>query len=119
MKPNNKISVSTYLDYLNRETKHAILYGNLNKKYVSPITCKELAERCEVTPATISNLNTSSKFYLIYRIAEEILDAYYGYFSYEESKYRKEYPDEIISPRDKSYVLFCLTHYYSEEWLDD
>ena len=118
MRANDKIYVSEYLKDLNERVKHAITYGNLNKEYVNPITCKELAEYCEVTPATITNLTTSSKFYLLYRIAEEILDAYYGLFMYEESKDKAEHPDETIYPRDKSYVLMTLTSYYSEEWLN-
>lgn len=118
MKANDKIYVSEYLKDLNERVKHAIAYHHLDKGTVKPLTCKELAESCEVTQATITNLTTNSKFYLLYRVAEEILDAYYGYFMYEESEARKENPDELINPRDKSYVLFCLTTYYTHEWLN-
>ena len=113
MKANDKIYVSEYLKELNERVK-----GFHLDKTVKPITCKELAKRCEVTPATITNLTTSSNFYLLYRIAEEIFDAYYGLFIYEESKDKAEYPDEIICPRDVSYVLMYLTRYYSDEWLN-
>ena len=119
MKANDKIYVAEYLKDLNERAKHACTYHNCNKEYISPITCKELAERCEVTAATITNLTTSSKFYLLYRVAEEILDAYYGYFMYDERTAREENPDEIIYPRDKNYVLMCLTSYYTDEFLND
>ena len=33
-------------------------------------------------------------------------------------KQEKENPDELVNPRDKSYVMFCLTTYYTGEWLD-
>lgn len=119
MKTNDKIHVKEYLNFLNDDTNHAIIYGNLNKKYVNPIkTCKELAERCNVTPATISNLTTSSSYYLLDKIANEIFDAFYGFFSYNEAEDRKENTDEIIYPRDKYYVLRYLTNYYTDEWLN-
>lgn len=114
MRANDKIYVSEYLKDLYRQVKGY----HLDKTYVKPITCKELAQLCEVTPATISNLTTSSNFYLLYRIAKEILDAYYGLFMFEESKDRAEHPDETILPRDVSYVLMCLTRYYTGEWLN-
>ena len=114
MKANDKIYVSEYLKYLNERVKGF----HLEKKIVKLITCKELAQRCEVTPATITNLTTSSNFYLLYRISEEILDAYAPLFMFEESKDMAEYPDEIICPRDESYVLMYLTRYYTAEWLN-
>lgn len=117
MKANDKIFVSDYLKDLNERVKYAITYEGLNADYVNMLTCKKLAAYCEVTPATISNLTTSSNFFLLYRIAEEILDAYYGYFMHEELQARKMNPDEIISPRDKTFVLMFLTSYYTDEWL--
>ena len=114
---NDKIYVSEYLKDLNESVKHFSIYHNLDRSTVKPLNCKELAEKCEVTQATITNLTTSSKFYLLYRVAEEILDAYYGYFMYDETKARKDNPDELIYPRDKNYVLMCLTSYYTHEWL--
>lgn len=118
MKANDKIYVAEYLKNLNQCVNHAIKYGNLNKDYVNPITCKKLAEYCEVTPATVTNLTTSSSFFLLYRIAEEILDAYYGFFMYDEAKDRREHSDECIYPRDKYYVLSQLTSYYTDEWMN-
>lgn len=117
MKANDKIHVAEYLKDLNEKVNHAITYGWIDKKTVNPINCKQLAELCEVTPATISNLTTSSKFYLLHRVAEEILDAYYGFFEYDERKARTEYPDENIFPRCKSYILMELTCYYTDEWI--
>lgn len=114
MKANDKIYVSEYLKQLNERVKGY----HLEKTSVKPITCKELAKLCEVTPATITNLTTSSNFYLLYRIAEEILDAYYPLFMFEESKDKAEHPDETLYIRDKSYVLMYLTTYYSEEWMN-
>ena len=114
MRANDKIYVSVYLIDLNARVKGY----HLEKTSVKPITCKELAKRCEVTPASITNLTTSSNFYLLYRIAEEILDAYYPLFMFEESKDKAEHPDEIICPRDVSYVLMYLTRYYTEEWMN-
>ena len=114
MRANDKIYVSEYLKDLNERVKGY----HLEKTSVKLITCKELAQRCEVTPATISNLTTSSNFYLLYRIAEEIFDAYYGLFIYEESKDKAENPDENLLVRNTSYVLMTLTTYYSEEWLN-
>lgn len=119
MRANDKIYVKEYLKFLNEQTNHAIVYGNLKKEYVNPIkTCKELAEKCNVTTATISNLKTSSTYYLIDKIASEILDAFYGFFSYDEAKTRKENPDEVIYPRDKQYVIMYLTNYYADEWFN-
>lgn len=117
MKANDKIYVSEYLKDLNEKVKYAIAYQHLNADYVRPLTCKELAERCEVTQATITNLTTSSKFYLLWRVAEEILHAYYGYFNLDEFLTRQNDNDELIHPRDKSYVLMCLTCYYTSEFL--
>ena len=114
MKANDKIYVSEYLKDLNERVKGF----HLEKTSVKPLTCKELAKRCEVTPATITNLTTSSNFYLLYRISEEILDAYYGLFMFEESKAKAENPDENIWPRDDTYVLMVLTRYYTKEWLN-
>jgi len=117
MKANDKIYVSEYLKDLNERVKTYKRF-HLDKISVKPITCKKLAQLCEVTPATISNLTTSSNFYLLYRISEEIFDAYYGLFMYEEWKDEAEHPDETICPRDDSYVLMNLTRYYTEEWLN-
>ena len=113
MRANDKIYVSKYLKDLNERVK-----GFYLDKKVKPITCKELAQRCEVTPVTITNLTTSSNFYLLHRISEEILDAYYPLFIFEESKDRAEHPDETIYNRDDSYVLMTLTRYYTGEWLN-
>lgn len=110
MRANDKIYVSEYLKDLNKRVK--------GFPSVKKLTCKELAKRCEVTPATITNITTSSNFYLLYRISEEILDAYYPLFIFEESKDKEEYPDETILPRDVSYVLMYLTRYYTAEWLN-
>ncbi len=118
MKANDRIYVSEYLKDLNERVEHACTYHHIKREYITKLTCKELAVRCEVTQATITNLNTSSKFYLLYRIAEELLDAYYGYFMYDEAEARKENPDELNYPRDKNYVLMCLTTYYTDEWLN-
>ena len=112
-----KICVAEYLKFLNEEVKHCITYHNIKKDDVKTINCKELAELCNVTPATISNLNTDSKYSLIDRIAEEILDCYYSYFEYNERKAKIENPDEIIYPRDKNYIIMYLTNYYTEQWL--
>lgn len=117
MKENDRIQVAEYLNFLNQEVKHACIYGNLKKDSVNPLTCKKLAEICEVTPATITNLSTSSRFCLIHKIAAEILDAYYGYFIWDEAKAKKENPDETIYPRDINYVMMYLTNYYTESWL--
>lgn len=118
MKSNDKIYVAEYLNFLNEEVKHAYTYHHIDKNTVKILTCKELAEKVGVTAATITNLNTNSKFFLLFRIAEEILDSYYGYFMYDESKAKKENPDEIIYPRDKNYVLMYLTSYYTNEFLN-
>lgn len=118
MKDNDKIYVSNYLKDLTDLAKNAHRYNGLKKEHVVSLTCKELAERCEVTPATITNLTTSSKFSLLYKIAGEILDAYFGFFMYDEQTARKENPDELIYPRDKNYVLMYLTSYYTDEWIN-
>lgn len=114
MRANDKIYVSEYLKDLNERVKRFHLDKN---PFVRKLTCKELAQHCEVTPATITNLTTSSNFYLLYRISEEIIDAYYPLFTFEESKDKAEFPDETILPRDVSYVLMYLTRYYSAESL--
>lgn len=118
MKDNDKINVSNYLKDLTDLAKEAHIYKGLAKEHVITLTCKELAKRCEVTPATISNLTTSSKYSLLWKIASEILDAYYGYFMLDENIARKENPDERIYPRDINYVLMYLTNYYTDEWLN-
>ena len=118
MKENDKIYVKEYLNYLNREVDDAIKWRRIKAENVRKLTCKELASLCEVTASTITNLNTSSKFCLLHKIAGEILDAYYPYFDYCEYKDRKDYPDEVIYPKDLNYVLMCLTTYYTDEWLN-
>lgn len=118
MKANDKIYVSEYLKQLNDQVKKAIDYQYVKPDYVEMLTCKELAERCEVTQATISNLTTSSKFSLLFRISEEILDAYYAFFIWSESRAREENPDEFVTPRDKFYVLSTLTCYFTDSWLN-
>ena len=85
MRANDKIYVSEYLKDLNERVKGY----HLEKTSVKLITCKELAQRCEVTPATISNLTTSSNFCLLYRIAEEIMTLTMVFLS-EESKDKAE-----------------------------
>lgn len=117
MKQNDRIYVKKFLDDLNGNTKTAIAFHHVKKDYVRFLTCASLAAAVEVTPTTITNLTTSSKFYLLHRVAEEILDAYYGYFSYLESWERRENPDEIIYPKDVNYVLMQLTSYYTDEFL--
>lgn len=117
MLANDRINVVKYLKDLNDRTREAIIYGHIKKEYVKFLNCKELAELCELTPATISNLTTCSKFYVLHKVASEIMECYYAYFMYDESKYRNEYPDELIYPRDINYVLMTLTTYYTEEWL--
>lgn len=117
MKANDKIYISEYLKDLNKKVEYAVSFQHLNKAYNCPLTCKDLAAKCGVTQATISNLTTSSKFFLLHRVAEEILDAYYGYFNLEESRALKDNPDEVIFPRDVNYVLMSLTTYYTDSWL--
>lgn len=117
MKQNDKIYVKKYLDDLNEKTKYAISYRHLKKDQVTFLTCADLAKLVKVTPATITNLTTSSKFYLLYQISEEIYNSYYGYFLYRESQDIKENPDELIYPKDVNYVLMELTTYYSNEFL--
>lgn len=117
MTANDKIYVSEYLKDLNERVKHAITYHDLEKNSVSPLTCKELASKCEVTQATITNLTTSSKFCLLYRVSEEIYNYYYAYFLYDEKQAKKDNPDEVIYPRDVNYVMMYLTRYYTKECL--
>lgn len=118
MKDNDKINVAAYLNHLNKESNDAIKFNRIKKEYLEQLTCKKLAEKCNVTAATISNLTTSSKFSLIHKIAGEILDAYYPYFSWLQDQERKEYPDEIIYPKDRNYIIMYLTEYYSNEFMN-
>lgn len=101
MKSNDKIYVAEYLNFLNESANQACTYHHIKKDSYRPITCKELAEKVNVTPATITNLNTNSKFYLLFRIAEEILDAYYGYFMYDEKKQKKNILTKLFIPEIK------------------
>lgn len=117
MKANDKINVSKYLKDLNDLVDNASRYSSFDKCCVRKISCKDLADLCEVTPATISNLSTNSKFFLLHKVAGEILDSYYGFFEFDERQARKDYPDEMIYPRDINYVLMYLTSYYTDEWL--
>lgn len=112
---NDKICVAQYLKDLNGMVKYAIDRHYLNADRVEILTCKKLAARCGVTQATVTNLTTSSKFFLLYRVAEEIYTAYYCYFLYEEARCRQDDNDELIHPRDISFVLMCLTSYYTRE----
>lgn len=115
MKENDKIYVAKYLKDLNDLVENYRAYKGLKKDQVETLTCKELAKRCNVTPATITNLNTSSKYSLIYKIADEILESYYGFFWLDESIAKKENPDELIYPRDRNYIIMNLTCYYTEK----
>lgn len=118
MRENDKIYIKEYLKTLNARVDDAVKYRHIKADYVKKLTCKELADLCEVTPATITNLTTSSRFYLLHKVAGEILDAYYTYFQYQEQTERKEYPDEVIYPKDLSYVLMCMTSYYTDEFIN-
>lgn len=116
MKDNSKINVAAYLKDLNEITSEAIKHNRIRKEYLEQLTCKKLAEKCNVTPATISNLTTSSKFSLIHKIADEILDSYYPYFSWSQDNDKKYRPDKLIFPKvNTNYIIMCLTEYYSEE----
>ena len=113
-----KICINEYLKFLNNEVKHCITYHYIRKDKIKTLNCNDLAKLCEVTPATISNLNTDSKFSLIEKIANEIYNNYYSYFEYNERKAKQENPEEIIYPRDKYYIIMYLREYYNEDWLN-
>lgn len=117
MKENEKIYVSLFLDRLNEKVEDAKRKG-FKDKYIKYLNCKELANICNVTACTISNLNTNSKFSLIHKICENIYDCYYSYYQYEYQDEKKEYPDEDIYIRDISFVIYELTTYYTSEWLN-
>ncbi len=119
MKPNERIYIKRYLNDLNLDVDKALRYGRVKKDYILKLSCKTLAEKCEVTQATLSNLTTSSKFYLIYRIAEEIYDAYYSYFNYVTDERRKAAieEDEFFLPYDISYIIYTLTEFYTDLWV--
>lgn len=118
MRENDKIYVKEYLKDMNWKVDEAIKYRHIKEDNVKKLTCKELAEICGVTQATITNLNTSSKYCLIHKISGAILDSYFVYYEYQERNERKEYPDEIIYPKDLNYVMMCLTSYYTDEWIN-
>ncbi len=111
-----KIYVAEYLKILNEHVDYHIKWHYILKNSVKKLNCKELANLCQVTPATITNLNTDSKFSLIYKIASEIYESYYTYFKYAEETDKEEYPDECIRPQDEYYIILQLTQYYTEEW---
>lgn len=117
MKENDKIYVSKFLENLNERVKQAKRHG-FNDKYIKYINCKDIASECEVTPCTISNLNTNSKFSLIYKIADYIYDCYYSYYNYEYQQQKNEYPDEDIYIRDRNYIMYELTNYWTDEWFN-
>lgn len=119
MKEHDKINVAAYLRDLNQRAKYACVYGTLRKSEYIELTCKELACKCNVTPATISNLNTSSSFYLIHKIAGEILDAYFAVLAYETRKNVKDNPEDLYVERETiTYVMYELTEFFSDEWLN-
>lgn len=118
MRENDKIYIKEYLKGLNMLVDEEIKYRHIKAEYVNKLTCKDLAELCEVTPATITNLTTSSKFFLLHKVAGAILDAYYAHFEYQERKDREQYDDEVLYPKDLNYVLMCITSYYTDEWLN-
>lgn len=117
MKENDKIYVSKFLENLNEKVKEAKRKG-FKDNYILYLNCKELANLCEVTACTISNLNTNSKFSLIYKISEQIYECYFSYYLFEFDQQKREYPDEEIYIRDKSYVMYELTTYFTDEWLN-
>lgn len=120
MREHDKIRMEKYITDLNERVKHARAFYGLKKDYVKPIaSCKDLAERCELTPGAIYNLNTSSSFIIIYKVANEILDAYFGLFELEERRERKDDPGCWAIPRDISYVIHIMTDYYTNEWFED
>lgn len=117
MKENDKIYVSLYLERLNEKVDDAKRLG-FKDKYIKYLSCRELANICNVTACTISNLSTNSKFSLIHKICENIYDCYFSYYQFEYQQEKKEYPDEEIYIRDISYVIYELTSYYTSEWLN-
>lgn len=68
----NKINVAALLKIYNGLA--------LDKGFDLKLSCKTLASIVGVTPASISNLSTSSKFDLLYSIAMEINDYFYPVF---------------------------------------
>lgn len=90
----NKINLKEKLNYL--WNVYMIDYKRYAKIYEievpKKLTCKELAKLCNVTQATLSNLNEDSKFSLLYLISEEIYLYYDNFFHFqtERNKINKE-----------------------------
>lgn len=76
-----KIDVKCFLKELDyRLNVHNQYKLSSQKLIIEPLTCNKLATLCGVTPATISNLNTDSKFSLCFDIASEIFYHYEDLF---------------------------------------
>ena len=117
MKKEVRIYVSKYLDWLNEQVDYLIKWHKLDPERVKKIDVKTIAENLEVTEYTIKHITNYSSYELIRGIAAEILDKYYGFFDYDYYEKVKEYPHEMIDPRNISYVIHYLCDYYDEEFL--
>lgn len=98
-----KIMVSDFLKELNRKLDNENRYRTSSRQIVlEKLDCKKLAEKLCVTPATISNLNTDSKFSLISDIVDEIHFNYYDLLMVLEQKYNDD--------KDESEPRFVYDH---------
>ena len=118
MKKEVRIYVSKYLDWLNEQIDYLIKWHKLDSERVKKIDVKTIAANLEVPEYTIKHITNYSSYELIRGIAGEILDAYYAYFDYDYFENIKEYPDEMIDPRDISYVIHYLCDYYDEDFFN-
>lgn len=108
------IDLSAFLKRLYRDIEEHNAYKLRSEKLIyEPLTCAKLAELCEVTPATLSNLSTYSKYALLKDIAVEIHYYYYDYFT-QLNFYNMAHPceDGSFTYYSDMYILDLLTWYY-------
>ena len=108
-----RIYVNKYLDFLNEEVDHLVKFHKLDPKTFKKTDIKTIAANIGAFEITIENLSNYSSYVLIWEVCSEILDAYWGYFDYDYKYNVKEYPDEMISPRDVNWVIHYLCDYYN------
>lgn len=111
-----KIIVNEYLNYIYKGLEEFNAFKLTRDKVIrEKLTCKKLAELVGVTPATLSNLNTDSKFSLVRSVASEIHSYYWPYFdALTRESMAHPCDDGSFSNYDEFYILEMLVDCFNE-----
>lgn len=109
-----KINLSEYLKMLNNRLFTYNAYKSADCKLnIEPLSCKTLAEKILVTPATLSNLTTCSKFSLIDDIACELSFHYFDLYLIWDKGWFSD--DDKPFEHHPAMIIWELSHHYIEK----